>query len=442
MKNKMKFHWINRLGAATFFTLLVLLTSTSAKAQDGKALYKANCAACHKEVKNSTGPMLQGAKARWEEAGEAENLYKWVKDPAALVSSGTSPRAIEMEGFSPAPMPPQNLTNEEIDAIFKYADDYVVAVKPSSDATTAGAGEEEGDNSFLLMVILAVVLGIVFFSVIGVRRQLKYVEEGADYEMDMSKTNKDKLGEWIVRNWQLTLILFLIVVVTGGADMMSRANQVGVFEDYEPSQSIAYSHKLHAGDMGIDCKYCHNSAEKSKHAGIPTVNVCMNCHENVLEGTTTGTSEIAKIHAAAGFDADTKTYSKETSPIIWNKAHNLPDHVYFSHAQHTNPKTGGVDCKQCHGDVQTFGLGRVASTEEINKLAGTDGVIALTKPLLTMGWCLECHNEKTVDLTRSDYYEELHDRLGSRPDFLRRISEDDKITVRELGGWECAKCHY
>jgi len=87
-------------------------------------------------------------------------------------------------------------------------------------------------------------------------------------------------------------------------------------------------------------------------------------------------------------------------------------------------------------------LGRVSTTEEINQLAGTDGIIALTKPLLTMGWCLECHNEKAVDLTKSDYYKELHGRLKSRPDFLRKISEDDKITVRELGGWECAKCHY
>jgi len=296
----------------------------------------------------------------------------------------------------------------------------------------------------LWVIVLAVVLLVVLFSALGVRKQLKYVEEGADYEADLMKSNKDKLGEWIVSNWKLTLILFLVVVITGGADMMSRANQVGVFEDYEPSQPINYSHKLHAGEMEIDCKYCHSSAEKSKHAGIPSVNVCMNCHETVTESSYRdgSTDEIAKIHAAAGFDAETKQYSGETTPVIWNKVHNLPDHVYFSHAQHTNSKTGNVDCKQCHGDVPSFGLGRISTTDEINKLAGKDGIIALTKPLLTMGWCLECHNEKAVDLSKTEYYQELHNRLGSRPDFLRRISEDDKITVRELGGWECAKCHY
>ena len=199
-----------------------------------------------------------------------------------------------------------------------------------------------------------------------------------------------------------------------------------------------------AGEMGIDCKYCHSSAEKSKHAGIPSVNVCMNCHENVVESDYRlgSTENIAKIHEAAGYDSETKKYTGETSPIVWNKAHNLPDHVFFSHAQHVNPNTANIDCKQCHGNVPTYGLGRVSTTEEINQLAGTDGIIPLTKPLLTMGWCLECHNEKSVDLTKSEYYKELHSRLGSRPDFLRKISEDDKITVRELGGWECAKCHY
>ena len=441
----MKFHWTNRLGIATFLTALILLVSVPAKAQDGKSLFKANCASCHKEIKNSTGPMLQGAKARWADAGEAENIYSWVKDPVALAASGSSPYAVEISGFSPTDMTPQGaLTNEEIDAIFAYAD----SVKPVEKKVGGDevAEEEDGGNTLLWIIVLIVVFGVVIFAAIGVRKQLSYVvAEKEGVEVDVNKSAKTKLGEWIVRNWQLTLILFLVAVVTGGADLMKRGFEVGVFEDYEPSQPINYSHKLHAGEMEIDCKYCHSSAEKSKHAGIPSVNICMNCHETVTESSYRGdqsTKEIAKIHAAAGFDAETKQYSGETSPVIWNKAHNLPDHVYFSHAQHTNTKTGNIDCKQCHGNVPVYGLGRVSTTEEINQLAGTDGIIALTKPLLTMGWCLECHNEKAVDLSKTEYYQELHNRLGSRPDFLRRISEDDKITVRELGGWECAKCHY
>ena len=444
MENKMKFHWTNRLGVATFFTVLIFLAAMPVKAQDGKSLFKANCASCHKALKNSTGPMLQGAKARWADADEAENIYQWVKDPIGLVESGTSQYAKEISTFSPTDMTPQGaLTNDEIDLIFAYVD----GVKPveKKAATEGAAVEQEGGAALLWVIVLIVVFGVVIFAAKGVRKQLAYVvAEKEGVEIDINKSVKTKLGEWILRNWKLTLIMFLIAVVTGGADLMKRGFEVGVFEDYQPSQTINYSHKLHNGEMGIDCKYCHSSAEKSKHAGIPSVNVCMNCHETVTESEyrNGSTEEIAKIHNAAGFDSETKQYTGETSPIVWNKAHNLPDHVFFSHAQHVNPNTANIDCKQCHGNVPTYGLGRVSTTEEINQLAGTDGIIPLTKPLLTMGWCLECHNEKSVDLTKSEYYKELHNRLGSRPDFLRKISEDDKITVRELGGWECAKCHY
>jgi len=115
----------------------------------------------------------------------------------------------------------------------------------------------------------------------------------------------------------------------------------------------------------------------------------------------------------------------------------LPDHVYFNHSQHV--KVGGIDCIQCHGDVQTYDGGKVASVQEINKL---EGVTKLTKPVLTMGWCIECHNETGVDIEKNNYYNEIHARLKSNPELLKQFKGDDKITVRELGGWECAKCHY
>ena len=258
------------------------------------------------------------------------------------------------------------------------------------------------------------------------------------------------MNSWIYRNWLFALFLFLVIAVTAGVELFARGYEVNVIADYMPSQPVKYSHKLHAGDMGIDCKYCHSSAEKSKHAGIPSTNVCMNCHQMVPEGPETGTEEIAKLHAAAGFNVETGEYNRdengnvvEGDPIVWNKAHNMPDHVFFSHAQHVNENTAGIDCRQCHGDVETYTLGRVATNEEINELAKTDDkIIHLEKPLMTMGWCIECHNIKTVDLTKSEYYEEIHSRLKNRPDAMRRILEDDKVTVRELGGWECAKCHY
>ena len=187
----MKFHWTNRLGLVTFFTVLILLVSMPAKGQDGKALFKANCASCHKALKNSTGPMLQGAKARWADAGEADNIYKWVKDPVGLANSGTSPYAVQISEYSPTAMTAQgHLTNEEIDAILDYTD----SVKPvAKKAGVSGAEQDEvvEDTSLLWIIILIVVLSVVVFAARGVRKQLAYVvAEKEGVEIDVNKSVK------------------------------------------------------------------------------------------------------------------------------------------------------------------------------------------------------------------------------------------------------------
>ncbi len=438
----MKINWINKIKAVGL-ALVVFTTVSSGFAQDGAALFKTNCAACHKVLKNSTGPKLQGAQALWEEAGEGEMIFEWIKDPVALIESGKSKRAKEVAGFSKMQMPPQSISQEEMKAILDFADAYEA---PKKEVEVAEVKVVEPTTNYTLWLIVSLlVAGIVLF----VAKRVKNMLELAVAEKNGVQL-KEKKGSWYLRNWRFALFLSILVGLAFGVEGLAKGYSVGVFNDYQPSQKIAYSHKLHAGDMGIDCKYCHNSAEKSKHAGIPTTNVCMNCHRMVPEGTTTGTTEIAKIYEAAGFNAEKRDYNYdeegnviEGTPIVWNKAHNMPDHVFFSHAQHVNPNTANLDCRQCHGDVKTFGLGRVATNEEINELAKTDNkIIPLEKPIMTMGWCLECHNTKTVDLTKSSYYKELHARLKNRPDAMRRILEDDKVTVRELGGWECAKCHY
>ena len=136
-------------------------------------------------------------------------------------------------------------------------------------------------------------------------------------------------------------------------------------------------------------------------------------------------------------------YTGVTEPIVWNKVHVLPDHVYFSHQQHVN--IGGVDCKQCHGDMtKRVETAEVMPVAELNKV---DGNIILSKPTLTMGWCIECHAEKevssgTLDTKGDGYYTEIHNRLLNDKDLYRKYMKDGKVTVKELGGWECAKCHY
>jgi hypothetical protein len=231
--------------------------------------------------------------------------------------------------------------------------------------------------------------------------------------------------------------------------------KIGVFEGYRPEQPIAYSHDLHAGDLGIDCKYCHNAVTKSKHATIPTVNVCMNCHKSVNEGTVTGTEEIAKIYNAAGWDPDLNAYTGDTKPIKWVKVHNLPDHVYFNHSQHV--EVGGIDCAQCHGNMKKETIAKVMSTADLNAVGVNDpdqdeNPIKFTRPTLTMGWCIECHQKSTVDVggqhlagaseDSDTYYGVIHQRLMKDKETYQRYLEDDVISVAELGGWECAKCHY
>ena len=234
--------------------------------------------------------------------------------------------------------------------------------------------------------------------------------------------------------------------------------RVGVVEGYKPNQPIQFIHSVHVCENEVDCKYCHHSAYESKHAGIPSTNVCMNCHKAVKKGRRYGETEIAKIYEAIGFDATSGTYvdgegkngyaspqdTYDGDPIRWNKVHNLPDHVFFSHQQHV--VVGGLQCQNCHGDVETYTVGRVAKVEDINQLVDKyPGLIELSKPTLTMGWCIECHNKAEIDLASSGYYEEIHHRLKDHlrgNEELRMYMEDDKITVKELGGWECAKCHY
>jgi hypothetical protein len=123
--------------------------------------------------------------------------------------------------------------------------------------------------------------------------------------------------------------------------------QVGVDQGYEPIQPIHYSHRIHAGDNEINCKYCHSSA--SKHSGIPSLNVCMNCHKNIAEVAETtatlntvkrSTMSKQKLYKAVGWDQTTQSYTGKTEPVKWVRIHNLPDFVYFNHAQHVT--VGGM----------------------------------------------------------------------------------------------------
>lgn len=189
----------------------------------------------------------------------------------------------------------------------------------------------------------------------------------------------------------LTIVLLVGLVLAVTVFFFSYSQNVrlpGNHQGYEPVQPVAYSHRLHAGELAIPCLHCHVGAEKSKHAGIPPVNTCMNCHRIVTaayvnvkaedEAATKESrkprplmsSELQKLYDAMGLDAQMhRDAAKKLTPIRWMKVHNLPDFVYFDHRPHVG---AGVDCAVCHGAVETM--------ERVRQVSD-----------LTMGWCVNCH---------------------------------------------------
>ncbi len=430
-------------------------------AANGEKLFKANCASCHKITEEVlAAPGLKGIDQRW--AGKDALLIKWIQNPQAAAGSGDPyikglvDKYVSQFGWMAA----QAVDEMEIKDIMAYvksgggaggADKGAAAALaekcPSIKDKIAEEFAGENDNSTTIwLIIVGVILAIIGASAANISKSLKQaVHERDGLAPVEEKTYWQSTKSWMWANKKFVGIIGLFIFLYLGVVGYQKLYRIGVNQGYMPNQPVWFSHNIHACQNEIDCQYCHSSASKSKHAGIPSVNICMNCHKGIKKGPVSGEKEIAKIYAAIGFDPATGQYidNYEQKPIQWNKVHNLPDHVNFNHSLHV---TGAkLDCKQCHGPVQTYNVGRLAPIEEINAQEDVVGLIKLSKPTLTMGWCIECHNKANIDLASSDYYEEMHNRfkssaVGKRT--LKDIMEDGEVTVKEMGGWECGKCHY
>lgn len=404
----------------------------------GEKLFKGNCGSCHKPDKNLTGPMLKGARERWEGQGD---IYAWIKNSTKYLESGNGYANKLYAEWNKSPMTPQAVTDEEIDAILYYADNFAPpAPKTAAPGATADAplaGPTDAGSPWPWFIVLALLFLVVAISLGGVKKSLdSAVREAEGREPAEELTFMQRIGKWAWNNKIAATVVTLFVVVWLLLQGWNALWVIGVYggdevAHYKPEQPILFNHTLHAGKMeagnlAINCQYCHSSAEKSKHAGIPSANVCMNCHQAVGEGRSPeGTVEIAKIYKAVGWDPEKLSYTGEEEPIRWVKVHNLPDHAYFNHAQHV--AVGKVECQECHGPID----------EKMD--------VAEQWAPLTMGWCIDCHGQREVNMAGNGYYDETMARLmqtdmGHRE--LKKYLEDDKITVKELGGWECAKCHY
>jgi mono/diheme cytochrome c family protein len=406
---------LSRPAFLLLFLFLTLLNGMHLQAQDGKALFQTNCASCHALNKKLTGPALAGLEERgpW---GDRKKLYAWIRNPAGFAK--TEPYAaslikeygVLMTGFNA-------LTDAEIDAIVTYINTPPPAGTPAAGTATAPAEQE--DNSFLYG-ILSLILGVVALILLQINSNLKKL---ADQKVGVERA--EPVPFWKNKAYVATGIILLFLV--GGYFTIQGAIGLGRQTNYQPEQPIYYSHKVHAGINQVNCLYCHGGAMEGKHANIPSVNVCMNCHMAINEykgpellredgSKVDGTAEIQKLYKYAGWDPSVNKYTTAGKPIEWIKIHNLPDHVYFNHSQHT--KVGGVQCQTCHGPIQEMG--------EVYQFSN-----------LSMGWCINCHRETGVKFKDNGYYsmyEKFHNDI--------KAGKMDSVTVEKIGGTECQKCHY
>ena len=393
-----------------FFILTAFLVSPvlADDIENGEKLFKQNCTACHMMTEAKlVGPGLKGVTDKYER----EWLIKWIRNSQELIASGDE-RAIKIfEEYNKSVMTAFDFSDDEFSDLLAYLEN---PPEPEVIASTSNDNVENTKmSSSTKLMIIALILVTIVFLLVSLKNSLKSAL-GQETET-IPETLIGQYYLFISNNINVVFAasVFAIVMLKFTYDGLMG---VGVTTNYAPAQPIEFSHKVHAGMNGIDCNYCHSSARKSKHSGIPSANVCMNCHTYISEGTNTGTAEIQKIYDAVGFDPASRTYIEgyEQKPIEWIRIHNLPDHAYFNHSQHV--VAGGLECQDCHGPV-----------EEMDVLYQYSE--------LTMGWCVECHRETEVQMEGNNYYTHLHEQLKEK-------YRGEKITVDKMGGLECAKCHY
>lgn len=405
------------------FCFALNLTAQEPDIAKGKSLFNANCASCHKLNKKLIGPALKGVSAKYEK----EWLYSWIKNSAAMIKSGDERAVAIYEEYNKVAMNSfTQLSNEDIDNILAYTD--YVPPKPEAPVSGAPVGENVGSSPVndIVLVLLSFILIVLIVLLLLINKTLKNLIPESD-KLGKNKIDPKRIPIWkaFVQNQFLVLVSVVVLLLSSAYFAYGYMLQIGVDQGYMPIQPIHYSHKIHSGDNQIECQYCHSSAKKSKHSGIPSLNVCMNCHENIADyngeedlekGYTKDfyTNEIKKLYKAVGWDENSQSYTGDVEPVKWVRIHNLPDFVYFNHAQHVT--VAGIDCQKCHGPV-----------EEME--------ILYQHSPLTMGWCINCHRETNIKVKDNEYYTKIHEELSKK----YGVKE---LTAAQMGGLECGKCHY
>lgn len=415
-------------GIILFSILLAPLHAQEADPVKGKALFNANCAACHQLDKKMTGPALRYVETRLseDEGLDREWLYGWIRNSAAVIKSGDAYANKIYNEYNGAAMTafPQ-LSDEDLSNILAYTaqDKPTPVVANVSAGAQTGSSEGSGFPKDIILGALAILFGLLALGLFLVNKTLRRFAAANGVEVQEA-IKRPSLWKAYVKNQFLLLVTAIFFLLSSAYFVYGYFMQIGIDQGYQPIQPIHYSHKIHAGDNGIDCKYCHSSARVSKHSGIPSLNVCMNCHKSIYEvAPSTATeeyskefydAEIQKLYDAVGWDDEAQQYTGKTKPVKWVRIHNLPDFAYFNHSQHVS--VAGIECQTCHGPV-----------EEME--------IMYQHSPLTMGWCINCHRETNVKVESNEYYAKIHESLSKKYGV-------EKLTVAQMGGLECGKCHY
>lgn len=410
-----------------FILSLVVFSTIQVSAQDGKALFTSKCASCHNPFKDGTGPALAGLEDRHTWADHNE-LLKWVNNPAGYMAKDPYTQGLKAKfGSMMTPFP--ELTLKDVDAIVAYIN-KTVADKNKEDKSGGGTSTKTdgGSSNAVIFGVISLILAIIALILMQVNSNLKKMSD------DVEGIERPEPIPFY-RNKVYIALIAIVFFMVAGYFFSTAAIGLQRQKDYTPKQPIFYSHKVHAGINQINCLYCHGNAWESKSAAIPSVNVCMNCHKNIQtyekgpklydeDGKeVNGTAEIAKLYEYAGFDPKNANAwdPSKAKPIEWVKIHNLPDHVYFNHSQHI--RVGNVQCQTCHGEITAM--------DEVHQASE-----------LSMGWCINCHRQTKVnfnyDSTKGNQYYSIYEKFHNDI----KSGKMDSVTVKDIGGLECQKCHY
>ena len=375
----------------------------------GESLFKGNCTVCHAINEVVIGPALRDVHERQSE----EWIYAFIKNSQKVIKSGDEYAVDLYNQYNQTLMTSFDFSDDELNAILTYIKSesvkevQVAVVDNAVEGGEVSSSSISSDNFYLslgLNIILLLVLIFILLRFTNLSKKYVILKDNQNKGKLLDDDDKEivdsgfKIKKFIKSNKVVGIASFVFIAVFVKS-CIDGLYTIGIQQNYQPTQPIAFSHKIHAGQYEIDCNYCHTGVNISKSANIPAVNICMNCHGVI----NTDKPEIQKILTAY----------EENRPIEWVRVHNLPDLSYFNHSQHV--AVGGIECNTCHGPIEEMEV--VYQYSE-----------------LTMGWCINCHRESEINSKGNDYYDKLVE--------LHKDSSKEPLKVEDIGGLECSKCHY